>query len=58
MLVDPDNPDQAADALRQIVRGGAQRDQMIALGSERARQYTWERCAQNTFEIYHEAQKQ
>jgi len=56
MLVDPDNPDQAADALRQIVRGGAQREQMIALGSERARQYTWERTAQKTLEIYREAQ--
>ena len=56
MLVDPDNPDQAADALHQIVRGGAQREQMIALGSERARQYTWERTAQKTLEIYREAQ--
>jgi glycosyltransferase involved in cell wall biosynthesis len=56
LLVDPDNPDQAAEALCQIVCGGAQREQMIALGSERARQYTWERCAQKTMEIYREAQ--
>ncbi len=57
LLVDPDNPDQAADALRQIASGGAQREQMIGLGSERARQFTWERCAQETKEIYREAMR-
>ena len=56
LLVDPDNPDQAAEALCQIVHGGAQREQLIALGSQHARQYTWERCAQKTMEIYREAQ--
>ena len=55
ILVDPDNPEQAAEALCQIVSGGAQREQMITLGSERARQFTWERCAQKTLEIYREA---
>jgi hypothetical protein len=28
---------------------------MITLGSERARQFTWERCAQKMMEIYREA---
>jgi glycosyltransferase involved in cell wall biosynthesis len=55
LLVDPDNPDQAAEALCQIIAGGAQRQQMIALGSERARQFAWKRCAQKTMEIYREA---
>ncbi len=32
LLVDPDNPDQAAEALCQIVCGGAQREQMISPG--------------------------
>jgi len=56
LLVDPDNPDQAAEALCQIVCGGARRDQLIALGNQHARQYTWEYCAQKTMEIYREAQ--
>lgn len=56
ILVDPENPDQAAEALRQIVCGGAQREQMIIRGRERARQFTWESCAQKTMEIYREAQ--
>ncbi len=55
ILVGPDNPELAAEALRQIVCAGAQREQMISLGSERARQFTWERCAQKTLEIYREA---
>ena len=55
LLVDPNNPEQAAEALCQIISGGAQREQMIALGRERARQFTWERCAQKTLEIYREA---
>jgi glycosyltransferase involved in cell wall biosynthesis len=56
LLVGPDNPDQAAEALCQIICGGAQREQMISLGSQHARQYTWERCAKKTMEIYREAQ--
>jgi glycosyltransferase involved in cell wall biosynthesis len=56
LLAEPDNPDQAADALRQVIKGGAKREQMVALGNEHARQFTWERCAQKTMEIYREAQ--
>ena len=55
LLVEPDNPDQAADALCQVINGGAKREQMVALGNEHARQFTWERCAQKTMEIYREA---
>jgi glycosyltransferase involved in cell wall biosynthesis len=55
MLVDPAIPEQAADALFQIVCGGSQREQMIKLGKAHARQFTWQRCAKMTMEIYREA---
>ena len=56
LLVEPDDPDQAANALHQIVSGGEKREQLVTLGKERAGQFTWERCAQKTMEIYREAQ--
>ena len=55
LLVDPDQPEQIAQALHQVVTDGAQRQQIIAAGLERARQFTWEACARQTLVVYHEA---
>ena len=52
LLVDPDNPDESAHALRQVVSGGKQREECISKGKERARMFTWERCARETLSIY------
>lgn len=52
LLIDPDNPVECAHALRQIVSGGKQRETCITKGKERARMFTWERCARETLSIY------
>ncbi|OGO37437.1 MAG: hypothetical protein A2W35_16260 [Chloroflexi bacterium RBG_16_57_11] len=53
--VPPDDPEQAATALLQIIPGGEMREANIALGLERARRFTWKRCAQETLQVYREA---
>jgi len=55
LLVDPDAPEQIALALRQIIRDGELRDHCITAGLEKARSFTWERCARLTYEVYREA---
>jgi glycosyltransferase involved in cell wall biosynthesis len=53
--VPPDDPEQAAAALLQIIPGGTEREKNIALGLEQARQFTWDRCARQTMQVYREA---
>jgi glycosyltransferase involved in cell wall biosynthesis len=55
LLVEPDNPEQAAQAIKQVIPGGEHREELIAKGLERAHQFTWERCAQETIAVYREA---
>jgi glycosyltransferase involved in cell wall biosynthesis len=55
LLVPPDQPEQAAEALRQVVSGGSLRQELIERGFEHARQFTWDRCAHETFKIYQSA---
>jgi len=54
-LVSPDEPEQAAEALHQLIRGGKERDRMIALGKAHAERFTWGSCAKKTLEIYRQA---
>jgi glycosyltransferase involved in cell wall biosynthesis len=55
LTVPPDEAELAAEALLQVVPGAKEREQRIALGIERARRFTWERCARRTLEVYAEA---
>ena len=55
LLVPPDQPEQAALALTQLVPGGQLRQQCIERGLERARQFTWLSCARQTLDVYLEA---
>ena len=55
--VPPDDPEQAAAALLQIIPGGAEREKNIALGLEQAHRFTWDRCAGQTLQVYREALK-
>jgi glycosyltransferase involved in cell wall biosynthesis len=55
LLVDPTNPEQAALAIAQVITGGMHREELIMRGKTRARQFTWEKCAAQTVELYHEA---
>jgi glycosyltransferase involved in cell wall biosynthesis len=55
LLVSPDDPEQVALSLRQVIPGGELREPCIAAGLEHARGFTWERCARLTLDVYREA---
>ena len=55
MLVAPNNPEQLALSIKQVVPGGEMREQCIHRGLERARLFTWEQCANKTLDVYHKA---
>ena len=45
---DPERPDEIASALRRLAEDDALRRRLAAAASERARQFSWERCAHET----------
>jgi glycosyltransferase involved in cell wall biosynthesis len=55
VLVPPDDPEAAAQALLRVVSGGELGEACARNGPARAGQFTWERCAQETRRIYREA---
>jgi glycosyltransferase involved in cell wall biosynthesis len=55
LLVDPNDPEQTALALAQVISGGERREELITKGTAWARHFTWEKCATQTLELYHEA---
>jgi glycosyltransferase involved in cell wall biosynthesis len=55
IYVQAEQPEMAAAALRQMLTDRAMRASCIAAGLERARQFSWERCASATLSLYHEA---
>ena len=52
MLVDPRDPAAVAAGIEEAV---ARRDELVPLGLERARGFTWERAAAETRAVYEEA---
>jgi glycosyltransferase involved in cell wall biosynthesis len=54
LLVAPDNPLQAAEALQQAAGDGPVRSELIQRGLARAHLFTWQRCAQMTSQVYRE----
>jgi glycosyltransferase involved in cell wall biosynthesis len=48
VLFDPERPDQIAAALRTLAEDAALRSRLARAASERARQFSWERCARET----------
>jgi glycosyltransferase involved in cell wall biosynthesis len=52
LLVDPLNIEEVALAIEAITQSGSLRDRCIDLGLKRAKQFTWEKCAQKTLEVY------
>jgi alpha-1,3-rhamnosyl/mannosyltransferase len=55
LLVDPDDERGMAEALRSVLEDAALRDRLSARGRERARGFTWERCADETVAVYRAA---
>jgi len=53
LLVDPFDTESIAHGLEQILDDSALRTRLIAKGRERVRQFTWERAARATLEVYH-----
>ena len=54
-VVDPTDPDLLAEALQSVLGSPTRARQLREKGIERARRYTWARCARVTAEIYKEA---
>jgi glycosyltransferase involved in cell wall biosynthesis len=55
LLVDPDDVDGLCQAMERVLRDRALWAQLQAAGLARARQFTWERTAQLTLQVYEEA---
>ncbi len=48
LFVNPENPAQIAEAVRQIIDDKALRDKLIKSGYENVKLFSWEKCAQET----------
>jgi alpha-1,3-rhamnosyl/mannosyltransferase len=55
LLVDPENTGEIADAMRQMATDDALRSDLRARGRARAKQFTWDRTARQTIEVYRKA---
>ena len=54
LLVNPENDDELAEAMVRILRDTPLRESLRTKGFERAKQFTWERAARQTMEVYRE----
>lgn len=53
-LVDPSDPESVASAISRLLLDKPRRQNQIQLGLARARHFTWEKCARQTLDVYHE----
>jgi glycosyltransferase involved in cell wall biosynthesis len=53
VLIDPDNPEEIAEAVRRVLTTPELQAHLSAAGLERSRRFSWNRCAQETLEIVH-----
>ncbi|MCX7591345.1 MAG: glycosyltransferase family 4 protein [Kiritimatiellae bacterium] len=51
LLVDPFNPEEMADVLQRLLEDNGLREQLSRRGLERARNFTWQRCAEQTLRV-------
>ncbi len=52
LLVDPDDPAAVKQQLERVLTDEPWRSRAVAAGLSRARELTWDRCAQRTFDVY------
>jgi glycosyltransferase involved in cell wall biosynthesis len=52
ILVDPGDHESIADGLRKALADSGLRDELVEKGLERSRQFTWERAARETRDVY------
>lgn len=50
--VDPHNVDSISAAMRAVLEQPQERERKVQLGLERARQFSWDACAQQTLDVY------
>jgi glycosyltransferase involved in cell wall biosynthesis len=55
VLVDPYDVDGLARAMQRLLDDACLRDSLIAAGRQRARRFTWERCAEDVEAVFDEA---
>jgi glycosyltransferase involved in cell wall biosynthesis len=53
VLVNPDDPEEIADAVQRILTNPEVQAQLSAAGLERSKQFSWKRCAKETLNILH-----
>jgi glycosyltransferase involved in cell wall biosynthesis len=49
---DPDDLDSIRGSIEWVLQSSARRAELVALGRERCKRFTWERCAQETLAVY------
>ncbi|MGB0871972.1 MAG: glycosyltransferase family 4 protein [Solirubrobacterales bacterium] len=54
VVIDPEVPQEIADAVEAILGDPALRERMVSAGIEHAAQFTWARCADETIAVYEE----
>ena len=52
MLVNPQNPEEIADAIKSVLESDSKKRDMAGKGIERAKTFSWERCARETLKLY------
>ena len=51
ILINPDNPDEIADAVQRVLTSPELQTRLSAAGLERSQRFSWNRCAKETLEI-------
>jgi glycosyltransferase involved in cell wall biosynthesis len=54
LIVDPEKSEEIADAIARVLDNETLRQSLILKGLQRAKQFTWERAAEETFQVYQE----
>jgi glycosyltransferase involved in cell wall biosynthesis len=54
LIVNPEEPEEIAVAIARVLNEENLRRSLILKGMQRAKQFTWERAAEQTFEVYRE----
>ena len=54
VLVNPEDAEELADAMLQVLEDSPLRNRLRAKGFERVKQFTWERAAHQTMAVYRE----
>ena len=51
-LIDPNNPDELADKMYKVLTNKKIKNKLIKKGLARVKQFSWEKCAKETINVY------